>query len=244
MHGERQGAESTMVPRARLAAVAFDRYRLWLDTLTNVSRSAGVELVGRSTGVRETIALLERERPNVFLLGLERGAESDGTAATLLQAAARVGGVSTIVVSSEDDPELIGHCLACGASAYVLKTIRPDDLASTIRQAVDRCVYLFGAPRASLERKREDARLWTLTARELEVLTLVADGLTSSDVARRLWVSLPTVKFHLSRIYEKLGVTNRTAAVRWAQSHGLLEAEVPGPLGLLGQAPPQSLSRG
>jgi DNA-binding NarL/FixJ family response regulator len=233
-----------VVPRAGLTAVAFDRYRLWLDTLTHVARAAGVELVGRSTAVRETVALLERERPNVFILGLERGGESDGTAATLLQAAGRIGGISTIVVSSEDDPELIAHCLAGGAGAYVLKTIRPDDLSSTIRQAVDRCVYLFGAPKASLERKREDARLWTLTARELEVLTLVADGLTSSDVARRLWVSLPTVKFHLSRIYEKLGVTNRTAAVRWAQSHGLLEAEIPSGRARLGQVPPQSLSRG
>jgi len=245
MNRESRGGGTTTASRGRLTAVTFDSYRLWLDTLARVARSVGVEVVGRSTSSRETVALLRSERPSVFILGVERGDDSDAAAETLLQAARRIGGISTIVVSSEDDPEFIEHCLARGASAYVLKTIRPDDLSSIIRQVVDRSVYLFGAPKPFVQRKREDAELWNLTARELEVLMLVADSLTNSEVARRLWVSVPTVKFHLSRIYEKLGVPNRTGAVRWAQSHGLLETDVATAAPQRrGHAGPQSLSSG
>jgi DNA-binding NarL/FixJ family response regulator len=243
MDRQAPGHGTTRTPNARPTAVTFDSYRLWLDMLARVSASVGVDVVGASTSARETIRLLEEQRPSIFLLGIERGDGSDAAAQTMLHAATRIGGISTIVVSTEDDPEFIEQCLARGASAYVLKTIRPDDLSATLRQAVDRCVYLFGAPKGPAQRKQADAELWNLTARELEVLTLVADSLTNSEVARRLWVSVPTVKFHLSRIYEKLGVPNRTGAVLWAQSHGLLEPDVTLP-GRAGRSGPQSLSSG
>ena len=58
-----------------------------------------------------------------------------------------------------------------------------------------------------------------------EILGLLADGLTNAEVARQLWISEPTVKFHLSSVYEKLNVSNRTGAARWAQRHGLLSIE-------------------
>lgn len=204
-----------------LGAVAFDQYPLWLETIARVAESAGFEIVGSSTEASDAIAMLERERPRLFLLGLERAAVGRDDAEALFEAASRVEGVATIVVSNDDDPEYIETCLLRGATTYVLKTIRPEDLSATIRQAVDRRVYLFGAPR----RRRASTR-HKLTPRELEVLSLVAEGLANAEVARRLWISVATVKFHLAKTYEKVGVTNRTGAVRWAQQNGLLGVEV------------------
>jgi DNA-binding NarL/FixJ family response regulator len=207
--------------QSRLSAVAYDQYPLWLETIARVVESAGVELVGSATRIDEAIAMLESERPSLFVVGLEREVARRDEADALFEAASRVAGVSTIVVSSDDNPEFIQYCLQRGAT-YVLKTIRPDDLSSTIRQAVDRCVYLFGAPAWPSGSAGEK-----LTPRELDVLALVAEGLSNAQVANRLWISVATVKFHLAKTYEKLGVANRTGAVRWAQRNGLLSVETP-----------------
>jgi DNA-binding NarL/FixJ family response regulator len=202
------------------SGVAFDDYPLWLDTISRIAESVGIQMVGASTQIEETVAMLREERPSLFILGLDRANGQREHADSLLGAVSEIGGISTIVTSNDDDPEFIDHCLSSGATAYVLKTIRPDDLSSTIRQAVDRCVYLFGMPKP-----RPESDLDKLTQRELEVLLHVADGLSNAEVARRLWISVATVKFHLTKTYEKLGVTNRTGAVRWAQRHGLLTSE-------------------
>jgi DNA-binding NarL/FixJ family response regulator len=104
----------------------------------------------------------------------------------------------------------------------VLKTIGPDDLCSALRQAVDRRVYLFAVPNVPGGAMPAEDEAPKLTRREREVLTLVADGWSNVEVARQLWISVATVKFHLSRTYEKLDVSNRTGAVRWAHQNGLL----------------------
>ena len=131
-----------------------------------------------------------------------------------------------IIISSLAEPEFIDRALTAGASAYVLKTAHPEDFASAIRQAFSSSIFLAG-PRtaaaatavaaASANQKQAD-----LTARELEILQLVSEGLSNSEMARRLWVTEQTVKFHLSNIYRKLDVSNRTQASRWAQVNGLL----------------------
>ena len=206
----------------RLTAVAVDEYSLWLDTLVRIAESAGLEVVGASTRSREGIQLLESERPDIFMLGLDRNGVDRARVDSLLLAAAKVRPLSTIVLSNDDDPDFIGHCLAEGAVAYVLKTIRPEDLSAALRQAVDRCVYLFGTPTMRGHPTNDQDDLRKLTQREFEVLMLVADGLPNVEIARSLWISVATVKFHLSKMYEKLGVSNRTGAVRWAHQHGLL----------------------
>jgi DNA-binding NarL/FixJ family response regulator len=203
-----------------LTAVILDEYPLWLETIARVLESVGVETVSATNEADEAIKMLGEQHPRLFVLGLERAAEKRDRAATLFEAASRVEGMSTIVVSSDNDSEFIDYCLAHGATAYVLKTIRADDLSSTVRQALDRCVYLFGTPQ-----KHHNGELSKLTPREFEVLIQVADGLSNAEVARRLWISVATVKFHLTKTYEKLGVANRTGAARWAQRQGLLGAD-------------------
>jgi DNA-binding NarL/FixJ family response regulator len=194
----------------------FDEFPLWLETISRFAESAGVQIVGSTTLADAAVEMVREECPNLFIVGLNHS-EDKGEQVGLLLAAAELGGVSAIVVSSDDDPDFIDHCLSSGAIAYVLKTVCPDDLSATIRQALDRSVYLFGMPR-----RPHDSELDKLTPREREVLLLVAEGLSNAEVAQRLWISTATVKFHLTKMYEKLGVANRTGAVRWAQRHGLL----------------------
>jgi DNA-binding NarL/FixJ family response regulator len=122
---------------------------------------------------------------------------------------------------------VIDSALAAGAAAYVVKTAHPEDLASAIRQAFSHSVYLAGRPAVAPIPVPEPAPVDDspgLTRRELEILRLVAEGHSNAQLARMLWVTEQTVKFHLSNIYRKLDVANRTEASRWAQVHGLLDA--------------------
>jgi NarL family two-component system response regulator LiaR len=122
-----------------------------------------------------------------------------------------------LVCSSRRDPIRIRRVLEAGAAAYILKTLSEEDVRCAIRQAFERTIYLFAPPRRLTEPRPEQ----TLTERELEILGLVAEGRSNGEVARLLWVSEATVKLHLSHIYGKLGVTNRTAAAAWAHAHGV-----------------------
>jgi DNA-binding NarL/FixJ family response regulator len=130
------------------------------------------------------------------------------------------------VLSSVADPEQIDRALKAGVVAYVIKTAQSDDLASAVRQAFEHSIFFPGTPEMSAGATEAASALATpLTKRELEILRLVAEGHSNADMARKLWVTEQTVKFHLSNIYRKLDVANRTEAGRWAQLHGLLSLE-------------------
>jgi DNA-binding NarL/FixJ family response regulator len=134
--------------------------------------------------------------------------------------------VRSVVVADDDDPEAIASAFAAGASVYCVKSAEQEDLASAIRQAFDRSIYIASGPVAEVSAEPavlelESAAL-DLTRRELEILQLVAEGHSNSQLAGMLWVTEQTVKFHLSNIYRKLNVANRTEASRWAQLNGLL----------------------
>jgi DNA-binding NarL/FixJ family response regulator len=108
-----------------------------------------------------------------------------------------------------------------------MKTAHPDDLRATVRQAFNHSIYL---PRRTARRTSVDAEIrdepHDLTRRELEILSLVAEGHSNAKLAKMLWVTEQTVKFHLSNIYRKIDVSNRTEASRWAQLHGLLSSDL------------------
>ena len=112
------------------------------------------------------------------------------------------------------------------------KTAPPDDLALAIRQSFDRSIHFATTYRASEVRQipaRLGASAASLTKREVEILRLVSEGHSNSQLAKMLWVTEQTVKFHLSNIYRKLDVANRTEAARWAQVNNLLSPEVAKP---------------
>lgn len=208
-------------------AVLLDQHPLWLEAVEQVLHRIGIEVKGKATSPSHAVALMEEHRPSLFVTGLEmEGGTMDGIECLAL-ARERAPELKVIVLSALADSQHVDAALAAGADAYVVKTAHADDLASAIRQAFDHSIYLARAHNGRRERPRETVEeAWGLTRRELEILTLVAEGHSNAQLARMLWVTEQTVKFHLSNIYRKLRVSNRTEASRWAQVHGLLPLQV------------------
>jgi DNA-binding NarL/FixJ family response regulator len=212
-----------MTPLEHRTAVLLDEHPLWLEGVEQVLARIGIEVTGKATSPKHALALIEEHRPSLFVTGIElENREPDGLE-TLALAKKRAPELKVIVVSAYSDPQYVDAALAAGAEAYVLRTAHADDLASAIRQAFHHSVYLAHGHNGKRQRSRESIEeAWGLTRRELEILTLVAEGHSNAQLARMLWVTEQTVKFHLSNIYRKLNVANRTEASRWAQVHGLL----------------------
>jgi DNA-binding NarL/FixJ family response regulator len=127
--------------------------------------------------------------------------------------------VKVIVIASESDPALIESVFRHGAAGYIVKTVDVRDLGPSIRQALDGTAYhAFGLPAINDDTVARDAGL---SEREAEILRAVARGLSNKAISKELWVTEQTVKFHLTNVYRKLDVTNRTEAARWALAHGM-----------------------
>jgi DNA-binding NarL/FixJ family response regulator len=196
----------------RRTAVLHDRHPLWLEGLGRLMTKLGIEVVGTSTMPETAVALVREHRPDLLV--------SDDTC-FLAEARRTDPGLRAVVVSSSATTEEVDAAFAAGASAYVLKTAHPDDLITAVRQTFEHSIYT--APTltvAALPTSVPDTGI--LTRREVEILRLVAEGRSNSQVARLLWVTEQTVKFHLSNVYRKLDVANRTEAGGWAHRHGLL----------------------
>jgi DNA-binding NarL/FixJ family response regulator len=128
------------------------------------------------------------------------------------------------MLSASTAPELIDTALRRGATAYILKSVDPDDLPSTIRQALEGNVYsTSGLPEST---EPIGAKAAGLTDREITILRSLAHGHSNEEIAKELWVAQQTVKFHLTNIYRKLNVKNRTEATRIAYQMGLVESPI------------------
>jgi DNA-binding NarL/FixJ family response regulator len=200
---------------------------MWLDAVEQVLRRIAIHVVGKTTSTSEALSMVENHRPDILITELE-GHSGDFSGLVLIERArAAAPSVRPIVLSMHQDSRIIDAALVAGAAAYVVKTAHPEDLASAVRQAFSHSVYLAGRPAVvpvpAPEKPTVDDKSQGLTRRELEILRLVAEGHSNAQLARMLWVTEQTVKFHLSNIYRKLDVANRTEASRWAQLHGLLD---------------------
>jgi DNA-binding NarL/FixJ family response regulator len=203
-------------------AVLLDQHPLWLNALERILVHAGVDPVATATTTTAALASLEEHRPDLFLLDLDiNGSKPDGLTC-LRNALAAQPSLKAVVVSASDDSERIETALGSGAVAYVLKRAEPEDLASAIRQVFSRSLYLAGAEAFAQMPRLEEVEAAGLTRREREILQLVSEGNTNGQVAKVLWVTEQTVKFHLANIFRKLDVRNRTQASRWAHAHGLV----------------------
>ena len=217
-----------------LDAVVLDPHPIWLDAVELVLGRIGATIVLKTSSSSEAVSAIERSQPRLLTLELDTPpGEPDGFE-VMRRSRTLAPSLRAIVLSRHNDPAHIDAALAAGAAAYIVKTAHPDDVASAVRQAFDHSVYLPGASHAvgelpALEeqaRPAGPARPGGLTHRELEILRLVAEGHSNAQLARMLWVTEQTVKFHLSNIYRKLDVANRTEASRWAQVNGLLDDEL------------------
>ncbi len=216
-----------------LDAVVLDPHPIWLDAIEMVLERIGARVVLKTSSSSDALATIERSQPQLLILELDpQPGEPDGFE-VMRRAKTLAPTLRAIVLSAHHDTAHIDSALAAGAAAYVVKTAHPDDVASAVRQAFDHSVYLAGGPRPIGGPPAPSTPAQTaespggLTRRELEILRLVAEGHSNSQLARMLWVTEQTVKFHLSNIYRKLGVSNRTEASRWAQLNGLLTQQQP-----------------
>ena len=204
-------------------AVLLDQHPIWIDALDRVLQRLRIEVVARTESPREALEIITKEHPTLVVFGLEESSVDNEVA--FVRSARRAAPDAVIAVcSSRRDQANIRACLDAGAAAYIVKTSTEADLLAAIRQAFDRTIYLLShlrRPAPSVDADGTELAA-VLTERELEVLRLVAIGCSNSEVARRLWLSAATVKLHLSHIYSKLGVKNRTAASVWAHAHGLV----------------------
>jgi len=202
-------------------AVLLDHHPVWLDALERILAHAGVTSVAKAATTAEALRALDQERPDLFVLDLDIDGNPDGLTC-LRNAVARHRLLKVVVVSAADDLERIESALSNGAVAYVLKRSEPEDLASAIRQVFSRSLYLAGTDAFPRVPNAEVIEAAGLTRREREILQHVAEGSTNGQVAKVLWVTEHTVKFHLANVFRKLDVTNRTQASAWAHGHGLV----------------------
>ena len=199
--------------------IADDHPLVLAGTSEILRREEGFEVVGEARSGPEALALVSRLRPDVLLLDM-RMPGLDGFAC-LDRVRTRHPEVKVVVLSMFADPEQAQAAFKAGACGYILKSIDCNDLASAIRQAVDGTAYhALGLPALN---ESTVARAAGLTERELEIVKAVARGLSNKAISKELWVTEQTVKFHLTNVYRKLGVANRTEAARWAFSHGFVD---------------------
>jgi DNA-binding NarL/FixJ family response regulator len=179
-----------------------------------------IDVVGEARSGAEVLPLVERRSPDIVLMDL-RMPDMDGVAC--IEALRRSSpDVKTVVLSACEDRASIDSVVRAGASAYVLKSVSSVDIPSLLRQvAAGYTVFHAPAEDADGNGVGGDADDPQLTERELTILSAVAGGLTTKAISGELWVSEHTVKFHLTNIYRKLGVSNRSGAVRYAYEHGL-----------------------
>ncbi len=197
-----------------------DDHPLMLAGIRRVLEMAnGFEIVGEAHSGAEVLPLIGQTSAEVVLLDM-RMPGIDGLGC-LERIRSRYPNVKVIVLSVFSDPEQIQAAFKRGACGYVIKSIDPADLASAIRQAVEGTAYhALGLPALNEETVAKAAGL---TGRELTIMKAVARGLSNQAIGKELWVTEQTVKFHLTNIYRKLGVANRTEAARWAFAKGFVE---------------------
>ena len=186
----------------------------------------GLEVVGEASTGTEAVSVVERARPDVAILDI-RMPEMDG-----IQAARAITeehrDTRVIMLTAHDDRRLMVDAVRAGARGYVLKARDADHLVRSVKLVaeghlvIDPDLVSVLAEELS-ESGRRDRPADTLTDRELEILQLLAFGYTNRDIGQRLYISADTVKTHLEHIYQKLGASDRTAAVAEAFRRRLIE---------------------
>ena len=206
-------------------AVLVDPHPLWLEAVSQILEPENVSVVATATSFAAGKRLVVQHTPDLLVAEVSCEDGVDGIA-WLQEISALSPSLRIIVLALRADEDYIDGAFRAGAVAYVLKTANPTDLAAVIRHSFDASIHL---PRvrdlAPVAPVRELHGVEELTRRELEILRLVAEGHSNAKLAKMLWVTEQTVKFHLSNIYRKLDVANRTEASRWAQLHGVLPAD-------------------
>ena len=197
-----------------------DDHRLIAEGIKRALEESGdFEVVAEAQTGSQVLPLIRRFSPDLVLLDL-RMPGMDGLT-TLEQIKRDHPAIKVVILSASSDQQVIQAALTKGASAYVIKSVNPDDLASTLRQVMEGSVFhSVGLPAPG---QVSAATELGLTAREISILNALARGLSNQAIGKELFVAEQTVKFHLTNIYRKLDAANRTEAVRLAYQRGIID---------------------
>jgi DNA-binding NarL/FixJ family response regulator len=199
---------------ARQRILVLDHEPVWLRALESTLAAAGLSVTPTSSPT-QAAALLRSGGFAVAMVGID--SEGFDWERFLGRVKLRAPGCKMMVVSRDDPLATVGRALELGADAYVVKRAEPEDLVFAVRQALSPAVYQVTSP-AVRGTGRRPLPQHRLTAREQDILRLLAEGCANAEIAERLSIKEPTVKGHLWRLYRKIGVRNRTGAVSWAAS--------------------------
>ncbi|MEU6678124.1 response regulator transcription factor [Streptomyces sp. NPDC046853] len=209
-------------PPVRLL-VCDDHIVVRAGLLALLGSAPDIEVVGEAGTGEEAIALAAKLAPDVVLMDLQLGEGMDGVEATrhITTPSTPSPSPHVLVLTTYDTDADITRAIEAGATGYLLKAERPEELFAAIHAAAQGRTTL-SPPVASRVMARMRKPLPTLTDRELDILAQLSQGLGNRDIARALFISEATVKTHLGRIYDKLGVDTRAGAVAVAKEQRLL----------------------
>ena len=201
--------------------LVVDDHALFRTGVANIiNQEPDLRVVAEAGNGVEAVAAFEQHHPDVTLLDL-RMPVMDGVE-VVRRIRQREPHARVVVLTTYDTDDEIARALKAGAKAYVLKDIAADDLVSCIRDVLAGKTYLAPAAAAKLA---EGVTHVQLTPRELATLRLTADGKANKEIASELGISERTVKTHLGHLFEKLGVTSRTEAIKVATRRGLVRLD-------------------
>ncbi len=208
-----------MTSESKIRVVVADDHQVVRSGLQQLlATTPDILMVGAAANGVEVLAIVGELRPDVVLMDLSMPG-IDGVEATR-RLSVEYPASRVLVLTSFSDQTRILSALEAGADGYLLKDADPDDIAEAIR-SVHRGESPLDpkAARVLLESRRIRRETVPLTDREREVLGLVRDGLANKQIARRLGISERTVKAHLTSVFQRLGVSDRTQAALWASEH-------------------------
>jgi len=213
--------EAGGITRMAIKVLLADDHKLILAGIRRALEEVeDLEVVGEAESGSQVLPLIHQTNPDLVLLDL-RLPDMSGLAC-LDSIRQRYPEVKVVILSAFNDAEHIQAAFQRGATAYIVKSVNPVDLPSALRQALDQTVYQGVRVIGDVNGQAGDGL--GLTEREMSMLKALARGLSNQAISKEFWVTEQTVKFHLSNIYRKLGVANRTEAARFAYERGLVES--------------------
>jgi DNA-binding NarL/FixJ family response regulator len=206
-----------------------DDHRMLREGLRRTMEEEGLEVVGEAADGEEALRLAAKLRPDIILMDVTMPI-LDGVEATR-QLHEHLPEIPVVILTMHADREVLARAIRAGACGYLVKDCSTDEVVRTVRLAASGETALSPELAASMlaEAQRADTPAEELepiiSKREEEVLQLVADGLSTSEVAAKLYISIKTVKNHLASIYEKLDSRDRTQAVLRAVRMGIIRLD-------------------
>ena len=197
--------------------VVDDHHLVRAGLITLLQAAADIEVAGEAADGQQALEVAAAASPDVVLMDLSMPV-MDGVSATRALLS-ELPETRVVALTSFSDRQRVTDILAAGATGYVLKDSRPDDLLAAVRAAAGGHVPLDPRVASALLPTREPPLTEQLSDREKQVLRLVTAGLANKQIARRLGIAESTVKVHTGNIFRRIGVTDRTSAAIWAKEH-------------------------